>query len=74
MLPPLPPVDAPVPSTSSPLFPELDVPELNKSLPLVPEPPAFMERTNMAPDDAAELWPLSTFTRPPVCEARVLPD
>jgi len=55
MLPPLPPVDAPVPSTSSPLFPELDVPELNKSLPLVPEPPEFIERTNMAPDDVEEL-------------------
>ena len=55
MLPPLPPIDAPVPSTSSPLFPELDVPELNRSLPLVPEPPAFIERTKMPPDDVEVL-------------------
>ena len=58
-MPPRPPIAAPEPMISPPLFPAFDVPVLNTSIPLDPDAPEFALRITMLPLVDAVPSPLS---------------
>jgi len=64
--PPRPPVAAPVPIATRPLFPPLEDPELKTKSPETPATPAFTLRIDTAPLVVAVPSPLPMLTAPPV--------
>ena len=71
MVPPAPPVLAPVPSKILPLLPSFDTPELKTNRPLAPAAPAFILTIETDPLLVAVPSPPTMFISPPVRVAPV---